>query len=440
MSNFNQYYPTAYSAYQPALPVFPIPIVAKRAPTTADKSGPIGQIWVWPLNNQVWILTSIVANVANWSDISGGAGVFSSLTINPGPTNLSTIGNGTVTIGNATNTGLIDLEAGVGGININGNGNLITIANDAAANSLILGTLTAAGTTLIEGGTGTGVGTAAITVLSGTTGDIQIGSVAHTGALYLGVSTAGDTVNIASGVNTGAEVVNIAAAAAGAATTVNVLSGVATAGTQTLNLATGASAKSINIGTGAAVVNTIAIGGTGANVITLGNTQTAGSISIGAAMTTGTLNLGSTGAGVGILTIAGGTGAQTINIAASGTGAKAINIGATGSADVVSIGSTTAASTLTLKTPTGTPVVASNGLTATVGNITATNGNFVLSTAASFLQLPGPVNIMTGAGVPANGLAVNVGDMYINTTAASAVTRAYMASAANTWVNFTMSA
>jgi hypothetical protein len=113
---------------------------------------------------------------------------------------------------------------------------------------------------------------------------------------------------------------------------------------------------------------------------------------------------------------------------------------ATTGASVNTFGNLTAGTTLTLSTPTGTPVVSSNGLTATAGNITASAGNFVLSTAATMLVLPGPVNIMTGAGAPAAGLAVNVGDMYINTTAASAVTRAYMASAANTWVNFTMSA
>jgi hypothetical protein len=106
----------------------------------------------------------------------------------------------------------------------------------------------------------------------------------------------------------------------------------------------------------------------------------------------------------------------------------------------VTIGNTTAGSTVALATPTGTPVTTANGLTATVGNITATNGNVVISTAAKFLQLPGPVKIMSGAGAPASGLATEVGDMYINTTAASATTRLYIATAASTWTNVTCAA
>lgn len=56
------------------------------------------------------------------------------------------------------------------------------------------------------------------------------------------------------------------------------------------------------------------------------------------------------------------------------------------------------------------------------------------------IALAGPVRIMTGAGAPANGLAVNVGDMYIRTDAAAAAERIYIASAANTWTNVTCAA
>jgi hypothetical protein len=122
------------------------------------------------------------------------------------------------------------------------------------------------------------------------------------------------------------------------------------------------------------------------------------------------------------------------------TGTGAINIGTDAHAKPITIGDITAGTTLALNTPTGTPVVAANGLTATVGNITATNGNIVLSTATNLIQLPGPVNIMSGAGAPASGLALHVGDMYINTTAASATTRIYIATAAGTWTNFTCAA
>jgi len=45
-----------------------------------------------------------------------------------------------------------------------------------------------------------------------------------------------------------------------------------------------------------------------------------------------------------------------------------------------------------------------------------------------------------GAGAPTAGLAVNVGDLLINTTATAAGNRMYIASAPNTWVNVSMSA
>lgn len=101
-------------------------------------------------------------------------------------------------------------------------------------------------------------------------------------------------------------------------------------GTGTIDIGTGAQARSINLGTGAAVVQTIGIGGTGANVIGLGNTQTAGSISLGAAMTTGTINIGGTGNNSGAITIGGGTGNQSIQIGANASGTKSIDIGPTG--------------------------------------------------------------------------------------------------------------
>jgi hypothetical protein len=341
-----------------ALPVIaPAPIVAKRAPNTSDKA-PIGQEWVNTVTNQLYFLTSIANNLANWIlvEIGGGAGVFANLTVNPGPTALSTVGNGAVTIGNATNTGAITLVSGLGNLAINGAGNAISIGNDAAANLVIIGSTTAGALTTIFGGNGTGVGSAAILLQTAAAGDIQIGATTQTGAIYLGTSTAaaGSTVNIANGVNTGTQVVNIANGNSGATSTVNILSGVATAGTQTLNMGNGDSVKAINIGNGvsgntiligngintgaqivsissgaaaadstvnilagngtagtqtgnfvsssrACVVNVgtgvgahnINLGGTGNNIIALGNLQLGGSISIGTAMTTGTIAIGS---------------------------------------------------------------------------------------------------------------------------------------------------
>jgi len=158
-----------------------------------------------------------------------------------------------------------------------------------------------------------------------------------------------------------------------------------------------------------------------ANVATWNLLESSGSSGVFSSLTVtpGPISLtGTTGINVS------GAGVTTINT--GGTGA--LNLGnATGNTAVTgSLGTTTSLSA-------GTTVTAGTGLTVTLGNATLTNGNLVLSTAATYVSLPGPVNIMSGAGAPAAGLAVNVGDMYINTTAASATTRLYIATAASTW-------
>ena len=70
--------------------------------------------------------------------------------------------------------------------------------------------------------------------------------------------------------------------------------------------------------------------------------------------------------------------------------------------------------------------------------INAGTGGIFLN--APFVELPGPIYLYTGAGVPAGGLALHTGDLYINTTAASLTTRMYIATTAGTWTNFTTAA
>ena len=127
-------------------------------------------------------------------------------------------------------------------------------------------------------------------------------------------------------------------------------------------------------------------------------------------------------------------GAASTTIATGGTGTLQLG-NATGNTSVT--GNLTATGTLTAGA--GLSAVA-GGVTAAAGNLTATNGNVVLSTAATFLQLPGPIRIRSGAGVPAGALGVNIGDVYVNTTAATAVTRLYICSAVGVWTNVTCAA
>lgn len=211
-----------YTRNQPeALYVFP-PIIAKRAPTTADKNFPIGSIWVQPKNssnvaiNDAWILTSIINNIPNWANITGDAGVFNTLTVTgqstlgattivgttlinasgAAATTIATGGTGTLALGNATgntiltgtlnSTGAITVTAG----NITAtNGNLVM---SAVGNKLVIptaasGTNASVGTTAAMAAGTVVVANTAVTANSkilvshataaGTMGQLSIGTI-----------------------------------------------------------------------------------------------------------------------------------------------------------------------------------------------------------------------------------------------------------------------
>ena len=292
----NQNTNVAYSLNQPLSNIFPAPIASNRAPLTTDKA-PIGTVWVQKSTNDAWILTSIVSNSATWSSITGGSGVFSTLTVT-GATHLGSYG-------------------GIYQINADGTGNAISLLT---GDQIVLETFNSASTISLIG--------------SGANNIVEMQSINGTGIISCDNGIQVTTANGPLAIKTGTGLITISADAA---------------------------ATTLDIGTGAA-------------------------------------------------------------------------------AKTVVVGSTTAGSTLTLNTPTSTPVAAANGLTATVGNITTTNGNVVLSTAATYLQLPGPIKIMSGAGAPSNGLATEAGDLYIRTDPAGATSRIYVATAASTWTNVTCAA
>jgi hypothetical protein len=366
---------TAYGLSQPLIDVMSPPIVAKRAPNTNDYA-PVGTIWTEPSTDSVWIESGIISNVANWVNVSGGAGSFSSLTVTPGPTSLTGIvtmnagaGNAIhigidatdhpVSIGSFTGASQLSLGAGtagatlytaatgtiiIGAANMTGTvtlgsstvGQAIRIGTGSAANVVTIGSRTNAANTILYGGT------AGIQLATSVTGTISIGDDPMTGIITLGQSTAaaGQTINIGNAINTGAQIINIASGNAAGVTTVNILNGVASAGSQNLN-----------------IMN-----------------ETAG--------LPGFINIGT------------GTAAHTVRI-----------------------GSFTGAATTT---------------------ILGGTGGVVLS--APFVSLSGPVYIYTGSGAPANGLALHAGDLYINTTASTTTTRLYIATGAGAWTYFTSNA
>jgi hypothetical protein len=156
-----------------------------------------------------------------------------------------------------------------------GSGGTVGIGNDAAANTVIVGSTTASASLSLQSGSGGNT-----TIAGNAAATITIGATAQTGAINMGVSTGAltvglmngvaastQTLNVASGTSaTGAQVVNILnGTTPGANTTLNVMCGAASAGTQTVNiLATGATrAGAVNIGTGNAG-HTVVIGSSNA--------------------------------------------------------------------------------------------------------------------------------------------------------------------------------
>lgn len=91
----------AYGLTAPGISVFPPPIAANRAPTTADKA-PIGQTWVNVPAQDYYVLTNITNNLANWQLLATGTGALDQLTSNAGVA-LPAAGNINVVGGGATN-------------------------------------------------------------------------------------------------------------------------------------------------------------------------------------------------------------------------------------------------------------------------------------------------------------------------------------------------
>lgn len=129
------------------------PVVTNRAPLTSDR-GIAGQGWVDQTNNNPYMFNKNSAGLAQWFQlmVSGGAGVFSSLTVtgttvlsgsitqNNGATLLNTdaidqtinIGTGlaikAVSIGSTTTTSSTSISAGNNGITLNANSVTVTVA------------------------------------------------------------------------------------------------------------------------------------------------------------------------------------------------------------------------------------------------------------------------------------------------------------------------
>jgi len=137
-------------------PLPPFTIIANRAPTQQDKAR-LGTLWDFKTSNLAYMLTSVTAGASNWTLLSnnGGAGVFSSLTVN-GPSTFA--GNITQTAGvtsllQTTIDGSLTQNNGATLLNTDAGNQTVRIGDGAGVKTVTLGSTNSTSGTAINGGT-----------------------------------------------------------------------------------------------------------------------------------------------------------------------------------------------------------------------------------------------------------------------------------------------
>lgn len=306
---------------------------------------------------------------------------------------VTTTGAGDIIL-NSDDTMLLDSD---GVLELNSSGAAINIGNDADAFAINVGTGAAARTITIGNGTG-----ATSLVLDAGTGAMNIGTNAVAHSITIGNVTGATAVAINVGTGNFALEGDVATTYAISNTGAN---------TGAVDIAGGTGARTVTIAgsTGGKTVNIAA--GAGANVVAIGSVTGAASMALKVGTGNFTLEgnvastyaISSTGVNTGQVDIAGGTGARTVNIAGGGTGAKTINIGAGASADIITIGTSDGAGSLSLAAGTGN--FALEGATATTYAISNTGAN------------TGQVDIAGGTGARTVNIAGSTGGKTVNIAA-----------------------
>jgi len=416
----------AYGMGSPRVDVFNAPIVSERAPTNRDRAE-IGTIWCKKdvaNTDNVYVLTSIVANVSNWTSCGGGPGVFDVVTVNPGDLTV-TAGNAIITAGNLSlDAGSITVSAYVAaGVVINDAAGLLATSTGTNGQVLIgstgvapvWSTLTAgggiaiteaAGTITIAnpGATGTTAGTdvggpvnptvGGLTTFEGYDANIQTdGATANTVKLRL----ADDIVSVASITAT-----NDLTMAAGTCTitsddnAINAIHLITNAGvneTIQLRSAQGTSVDSLNLVTGNGGI-TFSAGRNDVNAINFVTPAAAGGVNFIC--------------GSGGVDIFANDGIFTVD-----TGLGAISIGADAFAKDVTLGNATGVSSLTLTSGTG-DFVATSTDAMTLDSV----GVLEINSSAGIIGIGNDAvaqNINIGTGAAARTISIG------NTSGASAV-------------------
>jgi hypothetical protein len=381
--------------------------------------------------------TALVFNVGTGDYALDGVGA-STYTVGASTTSGTvTIGGtaqtGTMTLGDSSGTNIVQIGSGEGAttVAIAGgatNAKTVTIADGAIGNLVTIGSASAAASLDLLCGTGNftlnGAATSTYTLFAATTsGTVDLGGTAQTGTMTLGDSSGTNIVQIGSGegattVNvaggaTNAKVVNIAVGAVANLVTIGSASGAASldllCGTGNFTLegdvastyeisSTGTNTGTVSIGggTGARLVN-LGVGGTGAKTINIGTAAIGNIVSIGSVTAAASLDLlcgtgnftlegdvastyeiSSTGTNTGTCKFASGAGARIVEIAGGGTGIKTINIGAAATADVITIGTTTAAGATNILAGSG-GIISSGPCAFTPDAITSLSGGVAAS-------------------------------------------------------------
>ncbi len=352
--------------------IFPVPVKSSRAPTSSDLKYPLGQVWVRTDTAQIYILAQLSSGSATWAISSPGSSDVDTLTGDSGGALSPSSGN--ITLAGGTNVTSV------------GSGSTITFNLDAA--------ITLA----------TSVTSALYTTAAAT--DLLITAVS-TKDIILKMSDAGGVQKVSFTDSADAEVASIDSDGAFTTTgltftgllTANASATILTAGTA-LNLGSDNSGDAVNLGVGT-VARAIGIGDSAAaHTITIGSVTGAASLDLLAGTGNFTLEgnvattyaISNTGVNTGTVSVFGGTGARTVNIATGGTGAKIVNIATGASADVVTIGTVNGAASLDLLCGTGNFTLEGN--TASTYDISNTGVN------------TGTVSVFGGTGARVVNLAV----------------------------------
>ncbi len=177
--------------------------------------------------------------------------------------------------------------------------------------------------------------------------------------------------------------------------------------TSTINVANSSGHHTVNIGTSMDATSIVTLGNTNGRIflqtnwVSIGDSQTGGTITLGDDMTTGTIGIGGTGAQTGAIDIGVGLGSQTISIGRNNTGTKTIYIGPDGGTTgaTVNIASGFAPNTVNIN---------NNGTGAGTSTTTIGGGN------ARLLLSSGNTTGSIGLGSAAAETAITVGNQTTN--------------------------